>query len=347
MNLPKVTFLSGNELEDSLGHYLCYLGKQISCGYYSQRRMLLLPKPLPNYGRAVYFPDLNYQKEFWANVGKYTQNDFTYLFDPKTHALAKKLIFEAGLLPPNEEVSKIAAEWRKFEAEFFDAFKDVFPTFDVSKIGSISCTISKFGTQGSFEFQKHKNGTFDFKFTHRIDVKTSGIAEKILSEFIYMDNPILSLGEWEIRENTVDFVLLKTKIGQIFNFDFQPTVSSLPELSENEVLASEKYFQKLGFPLQSVFSVNRELLTVNGEPVHNTFTQTEKRILLHLIQNKNKLISYDEVGNLFWGEEESLEKFSLVSIAKIMEKIRRKIREHGIYQEMIYTIRSQGYVLYD
>ena len=32
---------------------------------------------------------------------------------------------------------------------------------------------------------------------------------------------------------------------------------------------------------------------------------------------------------------ESLEKFSLASIAKIMEKIRRKIKEHGIYQETI------------
>ena len=86
---------------------------------------------------------------------------------------------------------------------------------------------------------------------------------------------------------------------------------------------------------------------MNSKPIYNTFTQTEKRILKHLIEHKNELQPYNQIGNLFWGEEESLEKFSLASIAKIMEKIRRKIKEHGIYQEMIYTIRGQGYVLYD
>lgn len=27
--------------------------------------------------------------------------------------------------------------------------------------------------------------------------------------------------------------------------------------------------------------------------------------------------------------------------------IRRKIKDHGVYQELIFTIRGEGYVLYD
>lgn len=340
MNLPKVKFLKDSELEESLAHYLCYLGKQIACGYYQDRRFIILPKPLSNYGRSVFFPDLKYPKSFWANASKYQQNDFKFRFD-NPHDVPDNLV------PTPEEVNRVEKNWQKYEKEFFETFQDVFPLFKINLINSINCSVSKFGTVGSFEFQNNKDGTYDFKFTHRADVKVSGIAEKIVSEFIYKDNPMLALGEWEIRENTVDFVLLKTKIGQIFNFDFQPTVTNHPELSENQVLESEKYFSKIGFPINSVFSISAQVLEINNQPVYNTFTQTEKRILICLTQNKNRLISYEEIGNLFWGEEASLEKFSLASIAKIMEKIRRKIKEHGVYQELIYTVRGQGYVLYD
>ena len=88
-------------------------------------------------------------------------------------------------------------------------------------------------------------------------------------------------------------------------------------------------------------------ITVNSVPVTSNFTPAEKRILTGLIENKGELLTYDEIGNLFWGEDGSLEKFSLYSIAKITEKIRRKIKNFGVYQELVYTVRGKGYVLYD
>jgi DNA-binding response OmpR family regulator len=58
------------------------------------------------------------------------------------------------------------------------------------------------------------------------------------------------------------------------------------------------------------------------------------------------VVTYDQIGDWFWGEE-ATEKYSLYSIAKIMEKIRKKIKDTGVYQELIFTIRGQGYVVYD
>ena len=65
-----------------------------------------------------------------------------------------------------------------------------------------------------------------------------------------------------------------------------------------------------------------------------------------MINCKGKVVNYDQIGDWFWGED-NLDKFSLYSVAKIMEKIRKKIKDQGVYQELIYTIRGQGYVLYD
>lgn len=346
MQPPLVSFSKNEALKNSLSHYLCYLGKQISCRFYQNRRFLVLPHALTSYGRSVFFPDLPYPKKYWQEVGKYTENDYPFSFD-SIHKLAGDLINNSDLETTNEEIEKIEESWRKIEKNFFTVFSDFFPHYDLSKIGNITCTVSKFGTIGSFEFKKHKNGMIDLNFTHRIDQPNSGIAEKILSSFVNMDNPNFTQSEWEIRENTIDYLFLKTKLGQIFDFDYKPTVKNLPKLSENLVEKSENYLKKIGFPIKPSFSIDSGHLSIGSKPILNTFTETEKRILFLLISRRNQLISYDEIGNSFWGEEESLEKFSLMSIAKIMEKIRRKIKEHGIYQEMIYTIRSQGFVLYD
>lgn len=340
MALPTVTFPEGSELENSLANYLSYLGKQVACGFYQNRRFLILSKPLPHFGRSVYIPDLKFSQSFWAEAKKYTENDFVFKF-PQTQKSNLELLRSADLTTKPESLEKIKKGWQKVEKQFFKTCQDFFPLFDFSKINAIACTVSPFGTQGSFEFQKQKNGKIDLRFTHRQDISPSGIAEKILSELVNLENPMMSLGEWEIRESIVDFLLMRTKLGQIFNFDFQPTVRTLPELSENLILESEAFCQKLGFPIKPIFSNGLDPLS------EKRFTQTEKRILLHLVSNRNKTVSYDEIGNQFWGEEESLEKFSLASIAKIMEKIRKKIKENGINQELIYTVRNQGYVLYN
>lgn len=342
MNYPKVKFTTDHT---ALANHLCYLGKQISCGYYQNRRFLVLPKPL-KYGRSIYFPLLKTDRSFWDSFKHLTELDYVYHF-PKTEKVALELLDQIELAPMEAKRKEAEAAWAKKEKPFFDYLKEFLPTYEIDKIEQIECLITPFGTMGSFHFDHLKNGHYQFHTTLRTDLGVSQVAEGIISLFFHIDNPLVTLTTWEHRESIMDFLLTKTKFAAIFDHEFIPTISDLPEINENLVAESEKYLASLGFPVKSILNVTNKQLKINDEVILNTFTQTERKILYHLIGSRNKLVSYDEIGDLFWGEEESLDKFSLQSIAKIMEKIRKKIKNHGVYQELIYTVRNEGYVLYD
>ena len=323
MGYPKVIF---EDTPEARKQYLVYLAKSIAAGFYQDRRFLILPRLIEGESRSVCFPNLPYPKQLLKELGKYSADDFTYFFP-------KEIISLVPSHPPSVIChSSIESRWRKTEKEFFDCVTEFLPTFVLSKINFIKVLPVEFGTVGSFYFEHVKN-KYNFYHTIRTDFGPAQLAETILTQILWTIQPLPKLTLWYQKEAIVDFLMTNTRLGQIFDFDYQPTVSGLPEISENLASESEKYLTKLGFQLKPIL------------PVGNGYTPTEKKIVEALIANKNKLITYDEIGDLFWGED--LDKFSLASIAKIMEKIRKKIKDHGIYQELIYTVRGEGYVLYD
>lgn len=342
MAYPKVTFFQNDP--ERLANYLCYLGKQIACGYYQDRRFLVLPRLLEKNARSVFFPDFAYPSSIWEGLKKFDRDVYIWNFSPEITGLVKKFL-------DNEAYRcSIEKDWKRTEKEFFTCLSEFFPHMRLDKIKEINVTVSPWGTTGSFFFQKDKVGNYTFEMTNRTDMGPAEIAEKIISLLIHIEKPNTPIATWFQQEALVDYLLEHSKLGQIFDFNYCPTVGfDTVELPSNLVSESEAYLTKLGFPIKSIFDADFKnyTISINGEPMPRHFTPSERRILAGLIQNKNKLISYDQIGNMFWGEEASLEKFSLQSIAKIMEKIRKKIKDAGVYQELIYTVRGQGYVLYD
>lgn len=319
--MPKVIFETKPE---AFANQLCYLAKQIACGFYQDRRFLVLPKLVAKETRSVYFPDLSYSKDFWKFFEKYKQSDFVYEFPQKLVKLPPELI------TPEWPSLKL---WQKNESRFFELIREFLPNLPLKEIKNITILPTVFGTVGSFFFKKEDRYTNLF-CTVRLDFGPANLAGEILSVLYLTQEPTrLAIANWYQREAVIDFLLQNSKIGELFKFDYQPTVSDLPEIPENYVVESEKYLTKLGFPVKPI-------------EINVRFTPSEKRIYDGLLANKGKTVSYDQIGDWFW-EENSLEKFSLQSIAKIMEKIRKKIKDQGIYQELIYTVRGQGYVLYD
>lgn len=332
MQQPKVNFIYDNL--DRQANYLCYLAKQIACRYDQDRRMFVLPRLIPQNASTIYFPNLAYPKSFWPHFKNYAQTDYIFYFPNEPAEMAKKL------LTPDLIATSWSSEkaWHVREKEFFATVKDFFPKFDLSKVAEINILVTKFGTVGSFYFEKLPARKLRFELTVREDFGSAQIAETILTLSLHLEAPKMSIANWFIRESIVDYLLTQTKIGKLFNFEYKPTVN-MDELSENLAAESAAYLSKLGFPNQPVLDITK----MNGH-----FTPAEKRILEGLISNHNHLVTYDQIGELFWGtDEEALDKFNLYSIAKIMEKIRKKIKDQGIYQDLIYTVRSQGYVLYD
>ncbi len=121
---PKVNFVSD---PDKLANYLCYLGKQIACGFYQDRRFLVLPKLIEHETRAVYFPGFGYSKNFWQQVGKFGANDFVFKFDKETVVLAKNLLRKKNG-PPRSKRSlqqSFQIHFNHFSLEPFDNLYDV------------------------------------------------------------------------------------------------------------------------------------------------------------------------------------------------------------------------------
>ena len=118
---------------------------------------------------------------------------------------------------------------------------------------------------------------------------------------------------------------------------YYPTYQNIlkDNYSENlELLTkSNKYLEKLGFKAKSI----------QIDPNSKVFSIQESKLITKLTQNKNTVVTFDEVADCLWGEQ-SDEKFSLESMAKVIENIRRKIREQGINKEVIFTKRGRGYV---
>jgi len=342
MNYPTVTFYKNDNVR--LANYLCYLGKQIACRYYQDRRLLVLPHLVTKDARTIYFPALPYPAKFWDKLSKFAASDYVFNFDKDMVDLATKLLAQTKFEPA--EKMDIESAWKEKETEFFRTLAELIPSFDLAKVKNIEVLISPFGTVGSLFFKQKPYG-FDFDLTVREDFGPAQIAETILTCFFHLETTNTSVAAWTNREAIIDFLLSRTKLAAAFDHQFAPTVSNLPEIAENLVKTSQAYLQKLGFPTESVLRVANGKITVNSVPVTSNFTPAEKRILTGLIENKGELLTYDEIGNLFWGEDGSLEKFSLYSIAKITEKIRRKIKNFGVYQELVYTVRGKGYVLYD
>ncbi len=346
MAYPKVTFYHHDP--ERLANYVCYLAKQIACRYYQDRRFLVLPRLIAHSSNTVYFPDIQLPQKIWTKLSKFNQDDFVFYFENELTNQVTKLLSTMNY----EHFSArngIEKTWQAKENDFFKTLVEFFPTLSLNKVKQINILVSPFGTSGSFFFKKDNSGFYTFDFTQRVDFGPAEIAEKTLSLLVHIDKPTRPLSTWYEEEVLVDYLLTKSKLGAIFNFDYSPTVGFDPvELPSNLIAESNNYLIKLGFSVKSITGLtNNERITINDEPIRNTFTPSEKRILIGLIQNKNKLITYDQIGDWFWGEEGSLEKFSLQSIAKIMEKIRKKIKDLRVYQELIYTVRGQGYVLYD
>lgn len=95
---------------------------------------------------------------------------------------------------------------------------------------------------------------------------------------------------------------------------------------------SVEYLEKLGFSKKIKI------------PVLTNLTKQEEDILNLLQQNKGSIVSFDEIANTLWKNKVD-DKFSLEAMAKVIENLRKKIKEVGINKELIFTKRGSGYLL--
>ncbi|MEI6462566.1 MAG: helix-turn-helix domain-containing protein, partial [bacterium] len=65
-----------------------------------------------------------------------------------------------------------------------------------------------------------------------------------------------------------------------------------------------------------------------------------------LIENKSNIVTFEEVAKIYWNEEWN-NKYSLYSLAKVIEKLRKTMKENKVPLNYLLTVRKRGYMLYD
>lgn len=106
------------------------------------------------------------------------------------------------------------------------------------------------------------------------------------------------------------------------------------KLSSNDIKEGREYLAKLGFPEENYLS----------KIDFKAFTKQEENLLKKLIDLKGEILSFDDTAMVLWAGD-SFDKYSPAAMAKVIENIRRKIKDQGINKELIFTKRGKGYCL--
>jgi len=335
MIYPKINIYT-DDSGDFEAQYICFLAKGVSYGEYQDNGYLVLPHLEPGNSRSLYFPNLGYSADFWRAI-KFNPNiNLSTSFPKSAIDEVKSLLSKKHKNDIQAQCQKIASDWKMIEKEFFsDVSKFLDMEKTLSKIEKINVLITPYGTIGSFNPPRIGN-KFNLLATSRVDFPAGNIAAVILQTLYIIKNNIGG----EIREEnyikrmaTINFLLTGTTFSKFYPKYKDPAKTEFG-LSKNSVSESEKYLTKLGFPTKDM------LEKINFDK----FTSQETELMQNLIKHKGNLVSFDRVSQILWGND-SFDKYSPAAMAKVIENIRRKIKEQGINKELIFTKRGKGYLV--
>jgi len=307
-------------------------------GFYQEIRMYIL-NFIPNKfkDRVVYFPKVDtFIKHFRkcdkrSDIRKISKNIISDIGD----------IINIQNMKYKYRYELFKNKWKKNEIKFYKALIKNFPEF---KYNTLEVHMSLFGTVGSYNISNYKNKVLIFP---RIDRSIEAIFRLAITAFTHKyyfpnyvgfgDKNMLDVNKWREKQKLAqkiankkefrDIMTIKTGFLDILEINF----------SGNLVLESVKYLKELGYPIKS------KLKSINNI---NYLTKKEKEILTKLINKRNDIVTFDEIADVIW-KDNVCEKFSLYAIAKLIERIRKKLKQNGIINNLIHTQRGKGYILYD
>ncbi len=328
MTFPPVTFIENDK--SALAAYICYLAKSIQLGKYPKGNYLVLPYLVRKNPISVHFPMFSYSHKFWKLISH--QERYSVPGPFPTQATNEVLSFLSEHQAPDTDGKKEL--WYQKERQFTRTVSDVLdPSSLFENIGSIRILITQFGTLGSFSVVPQAAGKWTLVCTWRTDADDTDLFRTLLQALILVrqgSGPGVDVGAlgWFEREAILRFLLTQTKLKQY------GSSRSVTKPTERLILESGRYLASLGFPVQWCIDPS----------FANRLTNQERVLWTYLLAKKNHIVPFDEVADVVW-KADTDEKFSLYALAKLVENIRRKLRDFGIHHNILHTIRRQGYMV--
>jgi hypothetical protein len=285
--------------------YFCFVAQDAVAGRFQKGEYLVLPYLTPTHPKSVFLPDLHLPLSFWNHFPLHTITDYHHSFPQKLTSQLHGL-----LLPTSRQLDQLTHDLSKLKIT----------NQLTSNISTLTILPTVFGTAGSFSYQKIGQKYHAF-ISQRLDFPITNILRTLT----------------QVQLNIK--IALRTEVGEINWWkrqsigDYLTGIFPAPGFSSADLIASSHYLKKLN---------------LNQDVPHTTFAQTlssqELKLWLALSQKSGEIISFDEAGTCIW-ESDADGKFSLYSLAKIVESLRRKLSQSGYNPRILQTIRKRGYLL--
>jgi len=316
---------------------LLFVCAQIKKKFYQSRGFLLFQEVLSNEDLlpddVIILPEVlsALSKDFdWDEFDdKFWYSNYHYTPIPKRYLSLGDLFPEDSSIPDFsqdkiEECSKIVAELH-----------------DIDNL-KINVYITHQGTKTTFMPDKVEPATVHVYA--RSDVEDSNIVYGVIGavEVLHTrDNP----PPWEERQAVRKYLFSKTRISSVLGLVETSPLEYTEKYKELYEISLANY-KTLGFPVTPVITKQNDELILEDHGRIDFLSKSENLVLDLLTSRAKQIVVMDEIAELIWGDA-STAKFSLQAISKVIERIRKKLREHGINKQVIFTKRGQGYLYFE
>lgn len=220
-------------------------------------------------------------------------------------------------------LKKLEQEWNKKQKVFEEKIISYFP-----KLNSINIVISPsfYGSVGWYGFwDNNKTILVRPRYDRRL-IDVQKLVVNSLTHFFYISKKVsLDTKTWLKKQKKAKE--LQNKIFEENSKSKNMTDILSEQFAGNLAQDSIVYLKELGIFKPSKIKILKK------------FTNTENKIFNLLLNNKERLVSFDQIAKVIW-EENYFDKYSEYAITKHIENIKKKISKNHIHNQ-----RGYGYIL--
>jgi hypothetical protein len=342
MSVVETKFINDRNIE---AQRLLNVYWSLAHGIYSSHGFYVLPYRVAGNPKVIYLPEIEGvdSKKIVETLSQYDQINV-----PSTD---KSLLEYAGKIEKGmgkkdeinlEKTKEVEANWLKIQEIFENYITNLFPSLKNSHL-SLNIYWTRYGSLMSYNRPVVKGvscqGTIFLRDDMGIPQIIEGFLSSVLSQLF-----VKRQMSWIQKESIVDFLALDTGISN-FAEGYIPTVLSDESntiIDSKTVSDSAKYLKKMGLGKQTFMECKNGLLYIHGLPSKTNFGPLEVKFLQILIENTNNPVSYFDISDYIWPENE--DAFSLWALSQLAYKIKNKLRKCSINPEVIRNVRGIGYI---
>ena len=286
---------------------------------------------------AIYLPDIkiNYDPNIQSKIKSSNINRSNLKpTHPLINQISKQLPANLMQLPPEPK------SFKNYFQKFIPKLNNL-TTLNLNNI-HYHITPTHIGTNASFHL--HQQNTY---ITYRLDQGIHHAFHMIIASIIEQTHAHdeNNQQDWHTRQSIADYIYSQIIKPHFPNTTFSGTLPLLKQNHSQIIQQSIQYLYKLKLPFPNSFTYSNNFTYYNKKIIHG-LSLAEQKILTILIQNKNQLITFDQLAQAYWQNQVD-QKFSLEALTKRISQIKRTLKLNNIPNQKIYTLRKQGYILYD